>query len=83
MIQCANMMLQCMTLSVEATSEITSVNGQGMSYIEDFSEMDKDGNTLMFKSISRPGGFDANGNWNAGLKVSTQAQIKFGDMCFF
>ena len=33
-------------------------------YIEDFSEMDKDGIMLMFKSISCPGGFNINGNWN-------------------
>ncbi len=54
-----------------------------MSSIEDFAQMDKDGIVLMFRSMNRPGGLNANGDRNPGLKVSAQAQINFADMCYF
>ncbi len=39
----ANTMLQRMALTADAATEVTSADGQGMSSIEDFAQMDKDG----------------------------------------
>jgi hypothetical protein len=76
-------MLQGLALSVKAATKITSADDQGMSLIEDFAKMDKEGLTMMFKLLNYPGGFNAQGNCNVGLKIYAQAQINFADMCFF
>ena len=45
--------------------------------------MDKEGLTMIFKLLNCPGGFNAQGNCNVGLKIYAQAQINFAGMCFF
>ena len=79
----ASAMLQRMGLTLEAASEITSAQGQGLITLDDFAQMDKDGIKMLFYSLARPGGTDAAGNRNPGTKVSAQAQINFGLMCYY
>ena len=62
-------MLQCMKLSADSAGEITSATGQGISTIVDFSEMDKEGVDLVFCLLARPGGADAAGVRNPGIKI--------------
>ena len=76
-------MLVRMKLSDEAAAEVTSNAGQGLSSIDDFAEMDKDGVELVFRQLARPGGVDAAGNRNPGIKVSAVAQLNFGLMCYY
>ena len=70
----ASAMLQRMGLTLEAASEITSAQGQGLITLDNFAQMDKDGIKMLFYSLARPGGTDAAGNRNPGTKVSAQAQ---------
>ena len=76
-------MLVRMKLSNEAAVEVTSNAGQGLSSIDDFAEMDKEGVELVFRQLARPGGVDAAGNRNPGIKVSAVAQLNFGLMCYY
>ena len=55
-------MLVRMKLSNQAATEVTSAQGQGISSLDNFAEMDKDGVELVFRQLTRPGGVDAGGN---------------------
>ena len=57
-------MLVWMKLSNQAATEVTSAQGQDISSLDDFAEMDKDGVELVFRQLARPGGVDAAGNCN-------------------
>ena len=76
-------MLTRMKLSDEAASEISSATGQGISTIVNFSEMDKEGADLVFCQLARPGGADAAGVKNPGIKISAIGQQTFGLMCYY
>ena len=76
-------MLVRMKLSNEAAVEITSAQGQGISTIVGFAEMDKDGVDLLFRQLVRPGGLNAAGNRNPGIKISAIGQQTFGHMCYY
>ena len=67
-------MLQRMTLSSEAGGEITSATGQGILTIVNFDEMDKEGVDLVICQLTRPGGADAAGVKNPGIKISAIGQ---------
>ncbi len=76
-------MLVRMKLSNKAAVEITSATGQGISTVVGFAEMDKDGVDLLFRQLVRPGGTDAAGNRNPGVKISAIGQQTFGQMCYY
>jgi hypothetical protein len=73
-------MLTRMKLSAEAAGEITSATGQAISAIPDFAEMDKEGVDLVFRQLARPGGANAAGVRNPGIKISAIGQQPFGLM---
>ena len=79
----ASAMLQRMRLSAEAAAEITSATGQAILAIADFAEMDKDGVDMVFRQLARPGGVDAAGVRNPGIKISAIGQQTFGLMCYY
>ena len=74
-------MLTRMKLSAEAAGEITSATGQAISTISDFAEMDKEGVDLVICQLARPGGANAAGVRNPGIKISAIGQQTFGLMC--
>ena len=76
-------MLTCMKLSAEAAAENTSATGQGILTIVDFSEMNKEGVDLVFCQLARPGGADAAGVRNSGIKISAIGQKTFGLICYY
>jgi hypothetical protein len=45
--------------------------------------MDKEGVELVFCQLARPGGVDAAGNQNPGIKISAVGQLNFGLMCYY
>jgi hypothetical protein len=69
-----------MKLSADAAAEITSVTGQAILTIPDFAEMDKEGVDLVFFRLARPGGANAAGVRNRGVKISASGQQTFGLM---
>ena len=76
-------MLVCMKLYNQAATEVTSDQGQGILSLDDFAEMDKEGVELVFRQLTRPGGVDALGNQNPGIKILAIGQINFGLMCYY
>ena len=76
-------MLVWMKLSNQAATEVTSAQGQGISSLDDFAEMDKVGVELVVRQLARPGGVDAQGNRNPGIKISAVGQLNFGLMCYY
>ena len=75
-------MLQRMGLSMEAATEVVNVNGQNLSVLEDFLQLeDKDVETLC-RVIRRPGGVNAAGNQNQGMQVSAMAEANLKRMCY-
>ena len=76
-------MLERMKLSNEAAQEIVSATGQGIATIVGFAEMDKDGVDLMFRQLVQPGGVDAAGDRNPGIKISALGHQTFGHMCYY
>jgi len=75
-------MLQRMGLSVEASTEVVNVNGQNLSVLDDFLQLeDKDVETLC-RVIRRPGGVNAAGNQNQGMQVSAMAEANLKRMCY-
>ena len=78
-----NAMLQRVKLSAEAAGKITSATGQAISTIPNFAEMDKEGVDLVFRQLARPGGANAAGVRNPGIKISAIGQQTFGLMCYY
>ncbi len=75
-------MLQRMGLSLEAATEVVNVNGQNLSVLEDFLQIeDKDVETLC-RVIRRPGGVNAAGNLNQGMQVLAMAEVNLKRMCY-
>ena len=74
-------MLQRMGLSLEAATEVVNVNGQNLSVLEHFLQLeDKDVETLC-RVIRRPGGVSAAGNQNQGMQVLAMAEANLKRMC--
>ena len=67
-------MLVWMTLSTQASTEVTSAQEQGILSLDDFAEMDKDGVELVFLQLTRPGGVDAGGNQNPASRYRPLAK---------
>ena len=78
-----NAMLTRMKLSAEAAAEITSATSQAISTIPNFAEMDKEGVDLVFRQLMRPGGVNAAGVRNPGIKISAIGRQTFGLMCYY
>jgi hypothetical protein len=75
-------MLQRMGLSVQAATEVVNVNGQNLSILDDFLQLeDKDIETLC-RVIRRPGGFNAAGALNQENQVSAMAEANIKRMCY-
>jgi len=73
---------QRMGLSLEASTKVVNVNGQNLSILEDFLQLeDKDVETLC-RVIRRPGGVNAAGNQNQGMQVSAMAEANLKRMCY-
>jgi len=71
-----------MGLSLEAATEVVNVNGQNLSVLEDFLQIeDKDVETLC-RVIRRPGGVNAAGNQNQGMQVLAMAEANLKRMCY-
>ena len=78
-----NAMLQRMKLSAEAAGEIMSATGQAILSVPDYAEMDKEGVDLVFCQLVRPGGANAAGVRDPGIKISAIGQQNFGLMCYY
>ena len=76
-------MLTRMKLSSDTAAEITSETGQAISTILDSAKMDKEGVDLVFCQLVRPGGVNAAGVRNPGIKISAIGQQIFGLMCYY
>jgi len=75
-------MLQRMGLSLEAATKVVNVNGQNLSVLEDFLQLeDKDVETLC-QVIRWPGGVNAAGNQNQGMQVLAMAEANLKCMCY-
>jgi hypothetical protein len=75
-------MLQRMSLSLEAATEVCNVNGQNLSNMDNFLQLgDKDIETLC-RVIRRPGGVNLVGNQNQGMQVSAMAETNLKQMVF-
>jgi hypothetical protein len=75
-------MLQRMGLSVEAATKVVNVNGQNLSILDDFLQLeDKDIESLC-RVIRRPGGVNTAGNQNQGMQVSAMAEANLKRMCY-
>jgi hypothetical protein len=75
-------MLQRMGLSLEAATEVVNVNGQNLSVLEDFLQLeDKDVETLC-QVIRWPGGVNVAGNQNQGMQVLAMAEANLKCMCY-
>ncbi len=75
-------MLQRMGLSLETATKVVNVNGQNLSVLEDFLQLeDKDIETLC-RVIRQPGGVNAAGNQNQGMQVLAMAESNLKRMCF-
>ena len=75
-------MLQRMGLSLEAATKVPNIDGQNLSLLEDFLQLeDKDVKTLC-RVIRRPGGVNAAGNQNQGIEVSAMAEANLKPMTY-
>jgi len=75
-------MLQRMGLSVEAATKVVNVNGQNLSVLNDFLQLeDKDVETLC-RVIRLPGGVNGARNQNQGMQVLAMAEVNLKRMCY-
>ena len=75
-------MLQRMSLSLEAATKVTAVDGQNLSDVNDFLQLeDKDIETLC-RVIRQPGGVNGAGNANPGISVSAMAKANLKRMIY-
>ena len=75
-------MFQRRILRLEAATEVTAVNGQNLSGVNDFLRLkDKDIETLC-RVIRRPGGVNAARNANPGISVSALAEANLKRMIY-
>jgi hypothetical protein len=75
-------MLQRMSLSLEAASEVTAVTGQNLSDLEDFLQLEDKGIETLCRVIRRPGGINAAGNMNQGISVLAMAEANIKRMIY-
>ena len=75
-------MLQRMSLSIEAATQVTAIDGQNLSDVNNLLQLeDKDIETLC-RVIRRPGGINAAGNANPGISVSAMAEANLKRMIY-
>jgi hypothetical protein len=75
-------MLQRMGIGLKAATEVTNVDGQNLSVLEDFLQLgDKDVETLC-PVIRRPGGVNTAGNQNQGIQVLAMAEANLKRMTY-
>ena len=75
-------MLQRMSLSIEAATQVTAIDGQNLSDVNDLLQLeDKDIETLC-RVIRRPGGTNAAGNANPGISVLAMAEANLKRMIY-
>ena len=79
----AKNMLVRLGLSEDAANEITGVDGQNLSEIEDFAELNESKTRILFALLKNPGGVTAAGARNYGITVNMVGQLNFGSMCFY
>ncbi len=75
-------MLQRMGLSLEAATEVVNVNGQNLSVLEDFLQLEDKDVEILCRVIRRPGGVNAARNQNQGMQVSAMAEANLKRMCY-
>jgi hypothetical protein len=75
-------MLQRISLSLEAATEVTAVNGQNLSGVNDFLQLEDKDIETMCRVIRRSGGVNAAGNTNPGISVSAMAEVNLKRMIY-
>jgi len=75
-------MLQRMGLSLEAATKVVNVNGQNLSVLDDFLQLEDKAVDTLCRVIRRPGGVNAAGNQNQGMQVSAMAEANLKCMCY-
>ena len=66
-----------------AAAELTSAGGQDLSTMEEYGDLDSDGQQRLWRLMARPVGVNAAGVRDPGIKTSSKAQTNFGLMCYF
>ena len=80
----ARQMLMRMSLAQPAAEMIIDPQGQGLSNIADFLELDRDTSVeVLCKVLRRPGGTTAAGVANHGVSVSAMAETNLSGMVYF
>ena len=79
----ASACLQRMGFTAAAAAELTSAAGQDLSTLEEFAELDSEGQKLLWRLLARPVGLNAQGDRDPGIKTSGKAQANFGLMCYY
>ncbi len=75
-------MLQRMSLSLEAASEVTAVTRQNLSDLEDFPQLEDKNIETLCRVIPRPGGFNAARNMNQGISILAMAEANMKRMIY-
>ena len=79
----ASACLQRMGFTAAAATELTSAAGQDLSTLEEFAELDSEGQKSLWRLLARPVGLNAQGVRDPGIKTSGKAQGNFGLMCYY
>jgi hypothetical protein len=74
--------LQRMGLSLETATEVTNINGQNLSVLEDFLQLEDIDVETLCGVICRPGGANTAGNQNQGMQVSAMAESNLKRMTY-
>jgi hypothetical protein len=72
-----------MGFTAAAAAELTSAAGQDLSTLEEFAELDSEGQKSLWRLLAWPVGLNANGVRDKGIKTSSKAQTNFGLMCYY
>ena len=75
--------LACMGFTNAAAAELTSAGGQDLSTMEEYGDLDSDGQQRLWRLMARPVGVNADGVRDPGIKTSSKAQTNFGLMCYY
>jgi hypothetical protein len=62
----ASACLQRMGFTAAAAAELTSAAGQDLSTLEEFAELDSEGQKLLWRLLARPVGLNAQGDRGSG-----------------
>jgi hypothetical protein len=67
----ASACLVCMGFTNAAAAELTSAAGQDLSTLEEYAELDSDGQKGLWRLLARPVGLNAAGDRDPGIKTSS------------